>query len=479
MIEQLDPYQIRGANFLASHHRGSIFDEPGLGKTAQVIRAMETVKAERSLVICPAGVRQVWPYQFKQWGRTKNKVVRMDSIFDLAAWQRGKADTLVLSYEQAVRHAEDLRSDFFDVLAIDESHYLKNPNAKRSIAIVGENADGENAIAGMANYVWPITGTPMKNDPSDLWVSLRLAGATDLTYTAFQKRYFKQRHGTFSTSNSVRMEALPELQQIIRSMSLMRTFADVGIELPPIRMDLLPVDGDSRPVVEYLLQYPGLSEAIISTIENEGKLAFDMSTHLSTLRMLIAEAKAPGYAKFVAEELATGQIDKLVIMGFHRRALQIIVAHLQQENINAQLIIGGVSETSREQIVRSFQDQPNGVRVIAGNIQSAGTGLTLTAAMRVDMFESSWTPTDNVQAVRRVRRRGQTRPTLARFVMLQNSFDEVVSGIVRRKANAFALINGRDNMGEAMIGEELEKATLATQVFAGMGGDPADVGDGW
>ena len=63
MTELLEPYQLRGAAYLAAAYRASIFDEPGLGKTAQAIRARELVKAERTIVICPAGARR--------FGRTK------------------------------------------------------------------------------------------------------------------------------------------------------------------------------------------------------------------------------------------------------------------------------------------------------------------------------------------------------------------------------------------------------------------------
>ena len=450
MTELLEPYQLRGAAYLAAAYRASIFDEPGLGKTAQAIRARELVKAERTIVICPAGARQVWPYQMKLWGRDNARVVKADTVFDLVAWQKGRADMLVMSYEQAVNWRDDLCSDFFDALIIDESHYLKNPEAKRTKAIIGADGTGYNAVAGMASHVWCLTGTPIKNDPADLWVPLRLAGATKLAFTAFQKRYFRQRVGTFSVSNTVRPEALPELQALISSMSLMRTFADVGAELPPIRLDVLPVDGDSRAVTDYLSQYPGLSDRILQSIEAEGKLAFDDSTHISTLRALIAEAKAPGYARLVTEELKHGTIDKLVIIGVHVRGIQIITDHLNAHGINARSIVGGTPESQREQIVRSFQDDPKGVRVIVGNIISAGTALTLTAATRLDMFESSWTPADNVQAVRRIRRKGQTKPTFARFVMLLNSFDDAVAKIVTRKANTIITITAKDNLHEAM-----------------------------
>lgn len=449
-MEKLDTYQLDGAAFLAASYRASIFDEPGLGKTAQAIRARELVKAGSTIVICPAGARQVWPYQFKLWGRNNPRVVKADSVFDLVEWQRGRIDVLVMSFEQATGWSKDIASDFFDVLIIDESHYLKNPDAKRTKAIVGEAGDGVGAIAGMASYVWCLTGTPIKNDPADLWVPLRLAGQTKRTFTDFQKRYFKQNIGTFSVSNTVRKEALPELQAILKDMSLMRTFEDVGASLPPIRLDVLPVDGDNRAVIDYLRDYPGLSDRILASIEAGGTLSFDDSTHIATLRALIAEAKAPGYSRLVTEELKSGTIDKLVIMGHHRRALQIVTEHLNGHGIRAELIVGGTSERQREATVRSFQDDPKGVRVIVGNITAAGTGLTMTASCRLDMLESSWTPADNVQAVRRIRRKGQTRPTLARFVMLQNSFDDAVARIVTRKANTIVSITDKDNLQEAM-----------------------------
>ena len=455
MTEKLEQYQVDGGAFLAASYRASIFDEPGLGKTAQAIRACELVKAARTIVICPAGVRQVWPFQWKLWGRSNPRVVRADSVFDLVAWQKGKIEVLVMSYEQAAGWWKDIASDFFDCLIIDESHYLKNPDAKRTKAVVGEHGDGAGAIAGMASRVWCLTGTPIKNDPADLWVPLKLAGQTRLEFTAFQKRYFKQRIGTFSVTNAPRLEALPELQAMLRDMSLMRTFTDVGSQLPPIRLDVLPVDGDSRAVVEYLKDYPGLSDRILQSIEaGGGMLSFDDSTHIATLRAMIAEAKAPGYARLITEELKSGTIDKLVVMGHHRRSLQIVAEHLNAHGIRAEMIIGGTPERQREATVRSFQDDPKGVRAICGNITAAGTGLTLTAACRLDMLESSWTPADNVQAIRRIRRKGQMRPTLARFVMLQDSFDDAVAAIVTRKANTIVMITDKDSLQEAMAHKE-------------------------
>lgn len=449
-MDKLDPYQETGAAFLASRWRGSIFDEPGLGKTAQAIRALEIVGANKALVVCPAGVRQVWPHEIRKWSQNGLKALKASSVYDLADWQRGKANVLVCSFEQAVMWKDDFRKSFFDALIVDEAHLAKNRKARRTLALVGEEADGEGALAGMAARTWTMTGTPIKNDPTDLWVQLKLAGATDLNFTAFASRYFEPRAKTFSISYTPKKDYLPELHALIASMSVMRTFDDVGHQLPPIRMTTLPVDGNDRQIVEYLKGFPGLSERIVHMVNTEGKLAFKDSEHVSRLRSLIAEAKAPGYANFVTEELKRGEIDKLVVMANHRKAIRIVRDEIRKANMNAEEITGDTTERARERIVRSFQDEADGVRVIVGNIQAAGTGLTMTAACRLDMLESSWTPSDNVQAVRRVRRRGQTRPTWARFVMLNNSFDHTVAEVVVKKANTIISITRKDNLSEAM-----------------------------
>jgi hypothetical protein len=162
---------------------------------------------------------------------------------------------------------------------------------------------------------------------------------------------------------------------------------------------------------------------------------------------MIAEAKAPVYAKVITDELLNGGVDKLVVMGHHRAALELVHQHLLHHGIHSEMIVGGVPDYQREKIVNSFQsNDPNGVRVIVGNITAAGTALTLTAACRIDMLESAFTPADNSQAIKRVRRKGQKRMTLVRLVSLADSFDQVVTGIVLRKVASIRETFGRDSL---------------------------------
>lgn len=452
----LDPYQHEGAKLLASYTRAGLFDEPGLGKTAQAIYARQLTGDDRTLVVCPAAARVVWQYQFRLWtpaGLPPVRVVTAESVFDALSWQRGQFPVLVVSYEQATKWAKELTGEFFDLLITDEAHYMKNPDSQRTKAILG-TCETENSLLSWACRAWFLTGTPAKNDPKDLWVLLKSMGVLRMGYYAFQRIYFNQKYGLHATTNSVKKEKRAELRALVLQRALMRTFPDVAQELPAIRLATLPIDGDSRAVTAYLAQYPGLSESIVAAIDGDGKLAFDGTSHLATLRALIAEAKAPIYARMVAEELLGGSLDKLVVFGFHRAALQVVTDYLTHKGVSCALIIGGTPDSVRREVVDQFQN--GDLRVIVANIVSAGTALTLHAACTVDMLESMWTPADNVQAIRRVRRRGQKRPVLARFAVLLNSIDDVVTAAVLRKARRIEDALGKDNLfSEAVVDTEV------------------------
>lgn len=98
------------------------------------------------------------------------------------------------------------------------------------------------------------------------------------------------------------------------------------------------------------------------------------------------------------------------------------------------VLTGDNSPAERQQAVDAFQNDP-AVRVFIGQIQAAGTGLTLTAASDALFVESSWTPSDNQQAAMRIHRIGQRNACLVRFAMLAGSIDENIQRAVLRKTS--------------------------------------------
>jgi SWI/SNF-related matrix-associated actin-dependent regulator of chromatin subfamily A-like protein 1 len=437
------PFQHTGAEFLVSKPRSALHDEMGVGKTAQAISACDRIGAFRIVVVCPAAVRQVWHGEFKKFAVIPRKILKARTIHDLGVWLKGRADVLLLSYELASKWHDKIAGDLFDVLIFDEAHYLKNPQSQRTRNMLGTNCDGASGLARWAARVWFLTGTPIPNDPVDIWPWLRFVGGTSLTQAPFTARYFKSRMGTFSSTQTPRDELIPELKMALDAFRLKRTKKQVGLQLPPIHLTTVTVDGDTSEIVSLLKEWPGLEDAILEALD-QGGLSFLDAQHIATLRRLVGEAKAPAYAQLVAEEFRNGR-EKLVIFTMHTRAAEIIATHLNNEGFAASIFDGGTSERMRAEHIASFQNDPSH-RAFIGNIKAAGTGQTLTAAADLDMFESSWAPADNAQAIMRVHRIGQTAGRVnARFISLAKSIDETVSEVVARKTASIAKI---ENYGE-------------------------------
>ena len=441
MILPLLPYQRVGAAFLAERDRAALFDVMGLGKSAQAIAAMDKVGARRIVIVCPAAVREVWKGEFAKFSKTPRRIIKGRDIQDLNTWLRGKADVLLLSYEMAVKWAPRMTGDIIDVIVFDEAHYIKSPSAQRTISLLGSKCDGASGLARWGAYAWFLTGTPNPNDAADCWSIMRFCRATPLSRDTFCNRYFKSKLSSFSESHSPRKEKLAELKQALSSFSLRRTKAEAGVQLPPIWLTTTTVDGDTEEIRALLREHPGMEKAVIDAVERGG-LSFLDAQHIATLRRLVGEAKAPAFLELLKEELHNG-LDKVVVMGIHVRALRTIGDGLALAGFDCVHIDGSVGESARVQAVERFQSDPS-VRVLVGNIKAAGTGLTLTAAADIIMFESDWSPAGNAQAIMRCHRIGQTRSVHARFITLAGSIDEHVSAVVTRKTAAIAQIHDQE-----------------------------------
>lgn len=431
----LFPYQEEGAAYLSLQERAGLFDEMGVGKTAQAIRALDEAKCMRIIIVCPAAVREVWQGEMRKFSRTRRRIIKGRNISDLGLWLRGRADVLLLSYEMAAKWAPKIEGDLFDAIVFDEAHYLKTPTAARTRAMLGTHCDGLKGLARWATHAWFLTGTPIPNDPIDIWPWMRFVGATTMGLGPFTSRYFKSSMGAFSARQTPREDMVAELKHQIGKHSLRRTKQQAGLQLPPIFLTTQTVDGDTSEIQALLREWPGLSDAIVEALE-QGGLSFLDAQHIATLRRLVGEAKAPAFVKLMEEELQSG-LEKVVIMGVHKAALALVAQGLERFGVVE--INGSVPEALRMEAVHKFQNDP-ATRVFIGNVKAAGTGLTLTAAADIVMLESSWSPADNAQALMRVHRVGQDKKVRARFITLANSIDDVVTDTVARKTAAIAQI---------------------------------------
>lgn len=439
--QPLFPYQEDGAAYLAARPRAGLFDEPGVGKTAQAIRACDLTKAMHILIVCPAAVRQVWIGEFRKFSTIPRRILKGKDINDLNLFLKGKCHVLIVSYEMAAKWAKKLEGDLIDVIILDEAHYAKSPHALRTRALYGAKCDGLGGLCRWGVHVWALTGTPMPNDPIDIWPWLRFVGATGMNLRPFTDRYFKVRAGTYGTRQTPRPETVPELKQTIKAFSMRRTKEQAGLQLPPIFLTTQTIEGDTAAIRELMRDFPGLEKSIVDAVE-KGGLSFLDAQHIATLRRLVGEAKAPAFIDLISQELDNG-LEKVAIFGLHVRALGMVAEALGSKGYGVVTINGSTPERQRVDAVEKFQSGDAGSpRVFIGNIRAAGTGLTLTAAADVVMLESSWAPADNAQALMRCHRIGQTKTVRARFISLANSIDQTVVETVARKTSAIAMSGG-------------------------------------
>lgn len=417
-MTELFQYQETGAQWLATVGRGLLADEPGLGKTAQAIAAAAAVGAMKRLVLCPASVVENWRRETKR--------------FDFRGCEEGR--WRVESYDMARgRNFEFLIGIEYDLVICDEAHMLKTRDTKRTQAVFGKKCDGVGGLIEKAKHVFLLTGTPMPGHPAELWPMLRavmpdaikgLKTGKPVAYWPFAMRYCKMERNYLGHDTIVGGKNLPELRERMKPFVLRRKKADVLKDLPPIRFDVLPLTGK--------IDMKGLEaeyEMIAKALEDGGIEALKaIAPHVATLRRLTGVAKVAPVIEWVKDQL-DGGMGKIVLFAQHREVVEALTMRVWPM---AARVWGDTPAKDRQAEVDRFQNDPE-CRIFIGQIQAAGTGITLTAASDLVFVESSWTPTDNIQAAMRINRIGQKNACMVRFATIAGSIDEQIQRACARK----------------------------------------------
>lgn len=426
------PYQIEGANFIACRERSALWDEPGLGKSMQALLAAKANKVRDAVIVCPASVRLVWRKECSQ--------LDIDSRIVLNKKHLGSGIN-ILSYEGAIKCYDDLMRMKKDLVVYDEAHYLKTPNTKRTTVLLGTKCDMKDSIGHNATFSWGLTGTPMPNNPSELWSflhaffpdALEKPNGTVLTYWEFMYRYcsvvrrtihVKTKRGAVEREieKIVGSKNMSDLRDRIRGRILRRKKKDVLKDLPPIRYQTLPLEGKLKnldekdcEVIKKCLDKPNPIEHLKS-----------IDAHFSTVRKIIGMSKVDAVKQWVKES----PYDKIVLFAHHKTVIDGL-----RDIKDCVHIDGSCTQRQREQAVEAFQH--GNARVFIGQIQAAGTGLTLTAANVLVFVECSWVPAENKQAADRIHRIGQKDSCLVYIASITGSIDERIMEAIKIKLKSY------------------------------------------
>ena len=388
----LYPYQLDGVAFLRSRRRAYLADEMGLGKTVQAIVASQAIQPDETVVVCPASVVENWKREWREWGGV------------------GALD--VVSYASLIRHPRNGA----DLCILDEAHYCKTPQAKRTRTALKLAQDSKRA--------WLLSGTPMPNNPTELYAPFRALWPeafpglnTKHKWLDYFCHWDQTDYGprVWGNKDAVRTYLKPALKKIM----LRRRLDEIALELPPLRI-----------TTQYLPKDPRLASRL-EELGVEGDLE-----HMSTLRRVLGEYKAPLVAEALSDEV--GQADLVVL--YHHRATgeELRLGLLQACTRNSKFVWGfdgSTSQRDRQQNIDGFQKHGG---VFLAQQGAAGVGITLTRAHEIVLAEPSWSPSENAQAIKRIHRIGQEHPCRARIFAVPDSLDEAITKTLTRKTNMIA-----------------------------------------
>lgn len=401
-------YQSFGARFALAQKRVILGDEMGLGKTVQAIAALAHLAARGEthfLVVCPASVLINWAREVRARSTLRALPVHGPERQGAFAEWRESGGVAVTTFD-ALHTLPAPRDCGMNpgMLVVDEAHYVKNPETRRSRAVSGWTRGTERVLF--------LTGTPMENRVEEFRSLVRhlqpeLAPSVSTLHGAAGSHAFRR---------------------AVAPAYLRRNQEDVLTELPA----LVQVD-----------EWEQLSEEDLTAYREAVDAGQFMRMRRAAYARPAASAKLHRLRELVAEASESGL--KVVVFSYFREVLDTVGRALGPEVFGP--LAGNVPAARRQELVDGF-GAADGHAVLLSQIQAGGTGLNMQAASVVILCEPQIKPTMEHQAVARAHRMGQIRTVRVHRLLATDSVDERLLEILARKERLFDLYARRSDVAE-------------------------------
>jgi SWI/SNF-related matrix-associated actin-dependent regulator 1 of chromatin subfamily A len=463
MNQPMFPHQKTGVMRLVEGAPTYLGFDMGIGKTRTFVEAVRLRRAQRVLVLCPASALLVWKREITLWHPGATFVI-VRAVADL----NKPASYYIVSHGLMSQRPgpipEALATGLaFDMTAIDEAHAYNAADTNRVKAL--------RRAAPKLGQIVPLSGTPMRNHAGDLYTLLSIcwpqglkgSNGAPMARHQYEERFCHVTHKTFGGSRMIRViegsKNLGQLKAMIAPFMLRVRKEDVFKDLPSIIWDQVPV-----PLDHNLMPGPEadqLEKIINSILAREGSTAgLDVLTEalrvmgdnvvLATLRRMLGVAKLRGATEYIIDMLDNlPEHRKVLVFAHHAHVIGALTRHLGE--YSPAVLVGATSAKDREIAVDKFLNERH-CRVFIGNIQAAGTAITLVgpkcSCSDVVFVESSWTPMDNAQAACRVHRIGQKDGVVVRMLSAAGTVDDLVNSLLVRKAREFTQLFDTESTGD-------------------------------
>jgi SWI/SNF-related matrix-associated actin-dependent regulator of chromatin subfamily A-like protein 1 len=439
---ELWPFQKADIEYALRRKNTLVGDQPGLGKTETAICYCNEVRAERVLVICPAQIRLQWQDRIREWS-----TIPRPTIYPILRGTDGTysdAHYNIISYDLARTRAigSALAREEYDVLIIDEPHYLKETDAQRTRAIFGGGkTELFTPLAERCASIIGLTGTPLPNRPREAYTLARGLCWDSIDWMSedrFRERYNPSHRydivdpetGKSKIHIDERSGRHAELQNRLRSHFMCRHLKRgprgvMGQLKLPI-FDLINVE--ETEAVKQALKAESLLHIDPESIDNDIDL---FGGEIATVRRMMGVAMAPQVADYIDMLMEQGE-EKFLVFAWHHEVLDILERSLHDHGLIR--IDGHTPPGKKKRLIDSFVEDQN-VHIAIGNLLSMGTGTDgfQKVCNHALIAEADWVAGNNIQAFDRLDRGGQARQVQGDIFVAPNSISSYILTAALRK----------------------------------------------
>jgi len=414
---------------LVENKKFILADDMGLGKTTSTIIAALESGSKKVLIICPATLKINWKREIENYSDKTIYIAESKNFNTEADYVIINYDILKNFHDPKKKNESQVLASNFDLVIIDEAHYIKNVTAQRTKLI--------NDIVKNIDRLWLLSGTPMTSRPIDYFNLLSLIDSpVAKNWMAYAIRYcqgYQFNVGGRKVWNVTGASNLEELRDRTLGLTLRRLKENV-LDLPDKIITPVYLRLKSKQYEEVMGEYYDWYD---KNPEESKSLTVQFSK-LTKVRQIIADEKIAQTIE-LAENILE-QDKKVIIFCNFTDSLNKITEHFGKAAVK---LDGSMSKPERQRSVDEFQDNPK-VKVFVGNIKAAGVGITLTAAEAVIMNDLSFLPSDHAQSEDRAYRYGQKNNVLVYYPIFENTIEGVIYDILNNKKQVIATVMGDD-----------------------------------
>ncbi len=442
-------YQKEGVSFAVFKEGAIIADEMGLGKTIQAIATAILKKQlfgfKRTLVVCPASVKEQWKNEIEKFSSAKAIVVEGSPSEREQIYKEANEYFLITNYESVLRDHRVINKYSPDFLILDEAQKVKNYETRTS-AVIGSI---------LRNHTLVITGTPLENKLIDLFTIVRYVDNSLLS----PLWEFSYQHCYFDTAFKNKITGyfnLAELKQRLKGVLIRREKREVLKQLPNISQVDVPIEMHSAQA-DYHAGYAGgiariLSKRFITPLDMQRLMML-----LSKMRMVcdstyLVDLETNHSPKLIELEfILKEKFDlvnskrKIIIFSEWKKMNHIIGKMLRDNDIGFVELNGSIPVKKRGKLIEEFENNPNCKVFIS--TEAGGVGLNLQVADTVINFELPWNPAKKNQRIGRIDRLGQKSKnlTVINFITKESIEMKIASGLVLKQNLFDSLLSAGNN----------------------------------